>query len=82
MDKIRARDPDWEQLALRGLLWERLKWQIMLEKGACVFISNALNRKNSHAMETGAMEICRYMISLCKPYPQKTPYEPVRDRLI
>ena len=30
MAKIRARDPDWEQLALRGLKWQKLSWKLSL----------------------------------------------------
>ena len=33
-------------------------------------------------MKTGSGEIMRYMITLCKPAPQKTPWNPVRDEMI
>ena len=62
--KIQMRDPDWEQLALRGLKWQKLHWKVVLEEGAVITITNALNVKNSTAMEVGGNEIFRYMCSL------------------
>ena len=82
MAKIRARDPDWEQLALRGLKWQVLGWRVMLEKNAVVTISNALNVKNETAMAVGGNEIFAYMQSLCKPAPAKTPFDPIREHVI
>ena len=80
--KIRARDPEWEQLILRGLKWQRLSWKVMLEKGAVVTIANALNIRNETAMEIGGIEIFKFMRSLCNPAPQPTPFEPVRNEVI
>ena len=82
MVKIRARDPEWEQLALRGLKWQKLSWKVMLEPGAVLTITNALNVKNSTAMEVGGNEIFRYMCSLSNPAPQATPFDPIRDEVI
>ena len=82
MAKIRARDPEWEQLALRGLKWQMLSWKVMLEPGAVLTISNALNVKNSIAMEVGGNEIFRYMCSLSNPAPEPTPFDPIRDHVI
>ena len=53
MAKIRARDPEWEQLALRGLKWQKLHWKVMLVPGAVITITNALTVKSSTAMEIG-----------------------------
>ena len=82
MHKIRDRDPNWEQLARRGLPWEILHWKVMLEQGAVITISNALNVKNASAMKIGNNEIFSYMCSLCHPHPKPTPFEPLRDELI
>ena len=82
MAKIRARDPEWEQLALRGLKKQKLHWKVMLVPGAVITITNALNVKNSTAMEVGGNEIFRYMCSLTKPAPQPTLFEPIRDEVI
>ena len=54
----------------------------MLEPGACLTISNALNKKNEAAMKTGSGEILRYKIQLCNPAPQKTLWDHVRDEVI
>lgn len=82
MAKIRARDPDWEGLILRGLKWQKLSWKVMLVPGAVITISNALNIKNSIAMEVGQNEIFRYMCSLTNPHPQPTLFDPIRDQVI
>ena len=82
MEKIRTRDPAWEQLINRGLRWQVLSWKVMLEPGAVVVITNALNLKNSTALEVGQGEIFRYMCTLTNPWPQPTYFEPIRDQLI
>ena len=54
----------------------------MLEPGAVIQIINALNLKNSVAMEVGQNEIFSYMCLQCNPAPQQTPFEPIRDAVI
>ena len=82
MEKIRSRDPDWEQLTLRGLKWQKLSWKIMLVPGAVLTITNALDVKHSTAMKIGGNEIFRYMCTLSNPAPQPTLFEPIRDDVI
>ena len=50
MAKVRARDPEWEQLTFRGLKWQKLSWKVMLEPGAVLTIASALNVKNATAI--------------------------------
>ena len=82
MAKLRAHDPEWETLALRGISWQVLSRKIMLEPNACLTISIGLNKKYGAAMKVGSGEIFRYMIQLCNPAPQPTPWIPVRDEVI
>ena len=79
MPKIRNRDHEWEQLGLRGLKWQELSWKVMFEPLAVLTIANALNVKNSTAMEISGCEIFRYMSSLSNPAPKPLPFDPVRD---
>ena len=54
----------------------------MLEPGGVITITNALNVKNSTAMEVGGNEIFRYMCSLTNPAPEPTLFDPIRDQVI
>ena len=82
LGKNSKRDKEWADLVYRGLPWQILSWEVMLEEGAAVTISNALNIKNSSGMEVGTNEIFRYMHDFTNPSPQPTPFDPILEKLI
>ena len=73
MSKLEAKEPEFAKACRQGLMMEVLDWRTVIEEPrAAVLICNALNRKNSLALQTNELSALSVLMTTVSSFAEQS----------